>query len=272
MDQRNSDPLSSAHLSPKAAIADGNPWYTESQLDVALGTKGNRFATEARWRQLDFLVSSWLTKSSSQGGELRILDAGCGDGLDLNMMGGIFAGAGRKASLYGCDYNPLRLAVAGKNPAVKGVFLTSLAETPIAPQSFDVILCNHVIEHIEDTKPALRELGRMLRPGGMLIVGVPNEGCMMARLRNHVLQRSIMRTTDHVHFFTAATLGTAISNAGMRAKSIVGYGFFPPHLRLNNWMWGSGIGRVLLKVFGAIMPGQSADLLCVIEAAPAELK
>jgi ubiquinone/menaquinone biosynthesis C-methylase UbiE len=44
---------------------------------------------------------------------------------------------------------------------------------PFAANSFDVVLCNHVLEHVEDDIQAMREIARVLRPGGYAIMQVP---------------------------------------------------------------------------------------------------
>jgi SAM-dependent methyltransferase len=44
---------------------------------------------------------------------------------------------------------------------------------PRADESFDAIICSHVLEHVDDDRAAMRELRRVLRPGGWAIVMVP---------------------------------------------------------------------------------------------------
>ena len=44
---------------------------------------------------------------------------------------------------------------------------------PLADDSFDVIFCNHIMEHVEDDRKAMRELHRILRPGGWGIILSP---------------------------------------------------------------------------------------------------
>ena len=48
-----------------------------------------------------------------------------------------------------------------------------LVSTPFRSEIFDAIICIHVLEHIEEDREALRELYRVLKPGGWAVVSVP---------------------------------------------------------------------------------------------------
>ncbi|MBP1839063.1 class I SAM-dependent methyltransferase [Formosa algae] len=50
-----------------------------------------------------------------------------------------------------------------------------ICNLPFEDQSFDVILCNHVLEHIPDDTKAMHELYRILKPGGMGILQIPQD-------------------------------------------------------------------------------------------------
>jgi SAM-dependent methyltransferase len=54
-----------------------------------------------------------------------------------------------------------------------GDLAIDLTATGLADASFDVVLCIHVLEHIPDDRAALREIARVLRPGGWALVQVP---------------------------------------------------------------------------------------------------
>ena len=50
-----------------------------------------------------------------------------------------------------------------------------ICNLPFEDNMYDVILCNHVLEHISDDRKAMQELFRVLKPGGMAILQVPQE-------------------------------------------------------------------------------------------------
>ena len=50
-----------------------------------------------------------------------------------------------------------------------------IQQIPIADGEFDAVICNHIMEHVEDDRKAMRELYRILRPGGWGIILSPEE-------------------------------------------------------------------------------------------------
>jgi SAM-dependent methyltransferase len=66
----------------------------------------------------------------------------------------------------GLDFDP---GADGRNVDVQA----SIEALPFASASFDVIICYHVLEHVVDDGRAMREIGRVLMPGGFALVQVP---------------------------------------------------------------------------------------------------
>ncbi|HET8572971.1 MAG TPA: methyltransferase domain-containing protein [Edaphocola sp.] len=52
-------------------------------------------------------------------------------------------------------------------------FKMDLHEIPFKDNSFDIVLCNHVLEHVQDDKRCMKEIFRVLRPGGWAILQTP---------------------------------------------------------------------------------------------------
>jgi SAM-dependent methyltransferase len=103
----------------------------------------------------------------------RILDAGCGSGrtlLELERFG----------EVAGIELNP-EAAAHAQECGDFDVRLGRLEELPWDSSSFDLITCLDVVEHVPDDVLALRELRRVSRPGGWLLVTVPAYPALWSR-------------------------------------------------------------------------------------------
>jgi SAM-dependent methyltransferase len=99
-------------------------------------------------------LADWLRQRAEAAardyGSFRVLDVGCGD----RPYEVVFTGVG--ATYVGCDVE------ANVHADIHG-FADAL---PVDDGSFDVVLCTQVLEHVPDPAHAVRELRRVLRPGG----------------------------------------------------------------------------------------------------------
>lgn len=256
--------------SPKHQVGIGNIWYTDDQFAKQLSASGPRAIVENRWRVFAEALDNWYPNSPGSK-RLRVLDVGCGDGINLFGLERIFLDREREAVLFGLDYNALRLKRAAKIHGVAALVEGSVVRLPFVDGCFDVILCSHVMEHVRDDIKGFAELARVVRPGGLVIVGVPNEGCLVARLRNNIIQPSIARTTDHVHFYVRHALSERLVRVGLEVKVLITESFFMPHLRLNTLLTATRIGRVLLNVLRRMAPSQATGLIAVAWRPPIEL-
>jgi 2-polyprenyl-3-methyl-5-hydroxy-6-metoxy-1,4-benzoquinol methylase len=88
------------------------------------------------------------------------------------------------------------------------------------PGPFDVVLLGDVIEHLRDPVSALRAARRVLRPGGSIVVSVPNVAHIDLRLHLFIgrwkYQPIGLLDETHVRFFTRATLEETLTAAGLR--------------------------------------------------------
>jgi SAM-dependent methyltransferase len=111
-------------------------------------------------------ISQYLTQHVPQGASL--LDVGCG-------FGEVLSGIPDTYRLHGIDYSDSNVRVAQeilKDSAE--VRRGSIYEIPYQTASQDVCLCLEVIEHVGDDARAVREIVRVLKPGGILITAVPS--------------------------------------------------------------------------------------------------
>lgn len=123
-----------------------------------------------------------------------LLDVGCGSGVFLPEL------ARHCESLCACDSHPHlgRTAEMLRAEGVNAMLVPSDARAlPFRSDSFDAIICMSVLEHIHDLDAAASEFYRVLRPGGVAIVGVPVENVMTdAMLRLSYLSLPNARLED----------------------------------------------------------------------------
>lgn len=103
----------------------------------------------------------------------RILDVGCGDGFYLHLLSNL----GMKLKLTGVDFDENALASARKNLKGKKIKLVQadlMKKLPLKVDSFDKIVMSEVVEHLPDDIKGLKEVRRVLKKGGTLVVTVPN--------------------------------------------------------------------------------------------------
>ena len=95
----------------------------------------------------------------------RILDAGCGSGRNMVELS-------RFGTVTGVELSSVSAAVARRRD-VGDVIEGSVEQLPLEDDSFDFAVCLDVIEHLDDDVGTLRELRRVVWPGGTLLVTVP---------------------------------------------------------------------------------------------------
>jgi len=95
----------------------------------------------------------------------RILDAGCGSGRNMLELA-------HHGAVTGVELSSMSVELA-RNRGVGEVIEGSILDMPFADDSFDLAVTLDVIEHLEDDLGALRELRRVVAPGGALLVTVP---------------------------------------------------------------------------------------------------
>ncbi len=104
----------------------------------------------------------------------KVLDVGCAYGFFLQ--------AAKKWGwqVTGVDISPYAIKMLKKNK-IKGI-VGDLRKIKFPQNSFDLVTTFHTLEHANDPVSLLKEIKRILKPGGMILVGVPDQKCLLARL------------------------------------------------------------------------------------------
>jgi SAM-dependent methyltransferase len=154
-----------------------------------------------------------------------VLDCGCGLGWFLHVIGKLTA-----CRLTGTDYDVPRLASAQR--ALNGrapLAASDILALPYADATFDKIVLSEVLEHLPDDAGALTEVVRVLKPGGLLAVTVPNEDYPLLWdpvnwTRESLGLKPITQGffgglwTDHKRLYRRADIVALVRSAGMEVE------------------------------------------------------
>jgi SAM-dependent methyltransferase len=202
-------------------------------------------------RQIE--VSGWPRKRfeasvffAGSGGS--VIDIGCGNGQCLYSLHGRFS------TLYGVELSKKRSDDARRNLMGLGVVILCANVEAGIPELqsdyFDVVICSDVLEHFVDVFAASREMTRILKPGGRLVLNTPN----FAKVKNRIkLLFGVFGSTSaseegfgnndseqlldggHLHYFTFSMLDRLCTILGYEQVKHYGFGRFG---RLHN-LWPS---------------------------------
>jgi ubiquinone/menaquinone biosynthesis C-methylase UbiE len=155
----------------------------------------------------------------------RVLDAGCGDGVL------VCAAVSQGADAIGIDSDPAMLAAARSRAAKAGLRATFLegeiAHLPFPNASFDVVVAVTVLCFVDDAAGAVREMARVLRPGGRLVIGELGRWSLWAAIRR-IRGWLGSRTWRVARFRTAGELSALAEQAGLFVTDIRGAVYYPP--------------------------------------------
>jgi len=192
----------------------------------------------------DTLVRSGVRRGA------RVLDFGCGSGLVVASL----EQAGYDS--HGVDFS--REAIDfGVEKGVRNLHVIAGEKLPFADSSFDAVVCMDVLEHLRDEQPALAEMRRVLKPGGVLVVMVPAYGWLWGRQDE---------TAHHYRRYTLGRLGEVVRHGTLmplEKRSYFNTLLFPlvALVRVGSWIFGFGARResdfdlnhpILNMLFGAV--------------------
>jgi len=143
---------------------------------------------------------------------------------------------------------------------------------PFAEESFEAINCQQVLLHLPHKEVALREMSRVLKPGGRLVIDLTNRKGLFAvyehlfkfrflyRLKD-VLKRRPRRSIVYTDTRTANEFRDLLEGAGFEIRKLEGFGFLPAM----GWICPLRLSRLLTprldRMFGRILPGGASFIM-----------
>jgi SAM-dependent methyltransferase len=147
-------------------------------------------------------------------GPPEVLDIGCATGALLEKL------RDRGWAVRGVEIGAPSAAYARKNRGLD-VSTLPLEENHFPEKTFDLVLASHLIEHLNDPASFVREVYRVLVPGGRFLVTTPNIGGFQARLFKGRWRSAIF---DHLYLFSVKTLSALLSQAGFTLEKTATWG------------------------------------------------
>jgi ubiquinone/menaquinone biosynthesis C-methylase UbiE len=171
------------------------------------------------------LIGKWVEE------DIRLLDVGCGDATVISCL--------KRGNLFGLDISHNILEMATDDPRLRLIQAYS-EKMPFRRSVFDVVVCLEVLEHVEDPKSVLREIRRIVKPGGRVLISIPVASywrIINFRLRGrpetyldeleHITEYSRIRLK---RFTSVKRFLTQIESAGFIVVSVSGCYFIPDFL------------------------------------------
>jgi SAM-dependent methyltransferase len=183
--------------------------YYEGFIDGP-GVAGGNF-------EVSRVLQARLKELERRVGKAKLLDVGCGLGHFVKFAeDNGWSAVGLETSQWAAEQGRRRNGVV--------IHECSLAEVPIEPGSLDVVHANHVVEHMLDPVAELNTARLLLRPGGLLVVEVPQELAfplsdrLFRSLHPELYRTPPPAVTHHLTFFTPRGLATAAQRAGFKVE------------------------------------------------------
>ena len=172
------------------------------------------------------ILSSVATLANGQhSGARYLLDVGCWDGSATREYAAAFGARALGVEIFDAPASEAR----GRDVEVSQLDL-EVDRFPWPDDSIDLVIANQVLEHLKNVWLPMAEMARVLRPGGWLIVSVPN----LASLHNRLLlvlglQPTSIRTQGpHVRGFTLGEIVRLVRLGSVfTVEQVRGVGFYP---------------------------------------------
>lgn len=152
-----------------------------------------------------------------------VLEIGCGNGVDATALAGMAGDAGR---VIGVDVSSTMLSSAqGKNTGghpCPGYVLSDAAHLAFADNSFDAVRTDRVLQHTKDIFAVLKEMARVTRPSGKVVVFEPDWETFVLWPGKHEVTRKLLNFwCDHIpNGWAGRALPAAFRDAGLEEVAV----------------------------------------------------
>lgn len=173
----------------------------------------------------------------------RLLDIGCSSGAFLSEVKEYVR------ECVGNEFNERDATFVRRKLGIR-VYTEPLENTDLAPRSFDVITAFQVLEHVDDPVRFLNIARRYLKPGGYLVIEVPNVSESLLTLFDVSPYEDFYYREVHEFYYSPETLLALLKKAGFRG-TVRGASYAPNFINQLNWILAKAPQADAASVYGA---------------------
>ncbi len=209
-----------------------------------------------RWQYMMsnvFRKSLSIIKKYSKFKQNKLLDIGCGHGFFLQEI------KKQGCDGYGIDLSEKAVDYAKKNDL--NVTNSTLFDSKFKDAEFDIVTMFYVLEHIINPADYLKEVKRILKPNGLLLIRVPDTTPIVKLLKVFNISNKLYDAPSHLSDFSPRTIRAMLKKVGfMDIKTFIGGKTYPSSLRqrLISCFFGGLASFIEKLTFGKyLLPGVS---------------
>lgn len=184
-----------------------------------------RYLHSLRLRAITTLVNRALSLLSDRD-PIKLIELGCGDGYVLQYIARVMP----ELELTGVDSNPVRIQRVRQQLRKIDLRQESAENTSFPPASFHICVCSEVLEHVIDDLGLLREMHRLLRSDGFVVITTPNLWTLPNRLKKIRGLAPEIYVPDHRREYSQKELIDKVKNSGFDIITFRSIGFYLPRM------------------------------------------
>lgn len=198
----------------------------------------HEFISRGDWWKLIFYPKKWFLYRAvknhvvkqfsfkTKNERIRILDVGCGTGASVIDFKKMF---GREVEVYGIDVIKMQIDLAREKIKKNGVWAEIAwydgEILPFESNYFDVVYTSDVLGHVKNVRPWLKEINRVLKPGGLLAMFSESKLGKHAWVRNYLFKRGLNvdpHEEVHISLYSKKLLWEFVEEADFTIKNMRG--------------------------------------------------
>lgn len=187
-----------------------------SEFNTAEGTLPGKDAAKRHFQRTSRLLYAVAEKLEKPNHEIRLLDVGCSTGALLAVA--------VRLGFMAEGVEPAPLAVKSARASGLVVHQGTLEEINFPADTFDVVTMFEVIEHLKDAFFLVKECYRIIKPGGLLVLGTANTDSWTAKIQKSRWEYfNISKHGGHVSFFNRKSVQILADRCGFRVELLKTY-------------------------------------------------